>query len=155
MAPDSIAEKNPRSSTVVNKTSDIRAAKRSVVICAPFVSLKLIETLGSGLCATSERGIDIMMVICREEPSEDDGDRRRLYQQASDDLRRAGCSVAFDAQAPRGLVVFDGEIVWYGDLPLLGFPRNEDCSIRFHSPEVAADLLSLVSSTWPEERAAP
>lgn len=136
-------------------SSDIRAAKRSVVICAPFVSHNLIEALGSELRATSERGIDNMVVICREEPSEDDGDRRRLYQQASDDLRLAGCSVAFDARAPRGLAVFDEEIVWYGDLPLLGFPRKEDCSIRFHSPEVAADLLSSVSSIQREERAIP
>lgn len=89
--------------------------------------------------------INIKAVMCREEPDENGGDKQQLYRWASIDLRQAGCSVAFAAGAPRDLAVFDEEIVWYGDLPLLGFPHKEDCSIRFHSPEVAADLLSSAS----------
>ena len=28
-------------------------------------------------------------------------------------------------------VIIDEETVWYGTIPLLAFPKNEDCSIRF------------------------
>lgn len=126
-------------------SADIKAAKRSIVICAPFVSPKLIESLEAELRAASGREIDIKVVMCREEPDENGGDKQKMYRWASIDLQQAGCSVTFAAGAPRGLAVFDEEIVWYGDLPLLGFPHKEDCSIRFHSPEVAADLLSSAS----------
>lgn len=36
--------------------------------------------------------------------------------------------------------VIDEETVWYGAIPLLAFPKKEDCSIRFKSSEVAAEL---------------
>ncbi|MBM6906096.1 hypothetical protein H6A29_07655 [Collinsella tanakaei] len=40
-----------------------------------------------------------------------------------------------------GFAVFDETISWYGDLPLLGFPTSDACSIRIDSAEVAHDLL--------------
>lgn len=40
--------------------------------------------------------------------------------------------------------VIDEETVWYGTIPLLAFPKKEDCSIRFKSNEVAAEFLSEI-----------
>ena len=40
--------------------------------------------------------------------------------------------------------VIDEETVWYGTIPLLAFPKKEDCSIRFKSSEVAAELLEEI-----------
>ena len=40
--------------------------------------------------------------------------------------------------------VIDEETVWYGTIPLLAFPKKEDCSIRFKSNEVAAELLDEI-----------
>ena len=40
--------------------------------------------------------------------------------------------------------VIDEETVWYGTIPLLAFPKKEDCSIRFKSSEVAAELLDEI-----------
>ena len=40
--------------------------------------------------------------------------------------------------------VIDEETVWYGAIPLLAFPKKEDCSIRFKSSEVAAELLDEI-----------
>lgn len=56
--------------------------------------------------------------------------------------RRWGATVhAASSTAHAGLAVFDEETVWFGTLPLLAFPRKDDCSIRFKSPEAAHDLL--------------
>ena len=38
----------------------------------------------------------------------------------------------------------DEETVWYGTIPLLAFPKKEDCSIRFKSSEVAVELLDEI-----------
>ena len=57
-------------------------------------------------------------------------------------FEKMGATVcAADSTAHAGLAVFDEETVWYGTLPLLAFPRKDDCSIRFKSPEAAYDLL--------------
>ena len=60
---------------------------------------------------------------------------------------RAGVPLAVDASARQGgLAVFDGRVVWYGTLPLLAFPRGDDCSIRFASAQAAHDLLAACRS---------
>lgn len=50
---------------------------------------------------------------------------------------------------PRGssaldVAVIDDNIVWYGGIAPLAFPRREDCSLRLVSREVAAALLEAV-----------
>ena len=50
--------------------------------------------------------------------------------------------------------VIDEETVWYGTIPLLAFPKKEDCSIRFKSSEVAAELLSEIQRKGEPEVAA-
>ena len=73
-----------------------------------------------------------------------------------DSLKRAGVEVVFDASAPAGLAVFDQELVWYGDLPLLGFAKRDGCSIRFRSAEVAHELqgegLDVLAQSFRNER---
>lgn len=50
--------------------------------------------------------------------------------------------------------MIDEETVWYGAIPLLAFPKKEDCSIRFKSSEVAAELLSEIQRKVEPEAAA-
>ena len=49
--------------------------------------------------------------------------------------------------------VIDEETIWYGTIPLLAFPKKEDCSIRFKSGEVAAELLSEIQRRGEPEDA--
>ncbi|HIU03914.1 MAG TPA: hypothetical protein IAD14_00380 [Candidatus Coprousia avicola] len=78
------------------------------------------------------------------------------YRRVRDSLKRAGVEVVFDASAPAGLAVFDQELVWYGDLPLLGFAKRDGCSIRFRSAEVAHELqgegLDVLAQSFRNER---
>lgn len=69
-----------------------------------------------------------------------------VAKQANDDARAAfvktGLSlVENETLVCSGLAVFDHRCVWYGTIPLLAFPRTDDCSIRFESAEAARDLL--------------
>lgn len=45
-----------------------------------------------------------------------------------------------------GITVIDEEKIWYGTLPLLAFPTDEDGSLRFIDPEIAYELKQGVLS---------
>lgn len=38
------------------------------------------------------------------------------------------------------MAVIDDALIWYGSLPLLAFPKSDDCSLRLHDAELAAEL---------------
>ena len=110
---------------------DIRAASSSVAIVAPRASRKTIELLGTSLSDATTRGLRVSCTLVGRPAPEIAG----LFE-------KVGATVcAADSTAHAGLAVFDEETVWYGTLPLLAFPRKDDCSIRFKSPEAAHDLM--------------
>ena len=110
---------------------DIRAASSSVAIVALRTSRKTIELLGAPLSDAIARGLRVSCTLAGSPAPEIAGV-----------LEKMGATVhAAASTAHAGLAVFDEETVWYGTLPLLAFPRKDDCSIRFKSPEAAHDLL--------------
>lgn len=110
---------------------DIRAASSSVAIVALRASRKTIELLGASLSDAIARGLRVSCTLAGSPAPEIAGV-----------LEKMGATVhAAASTAHAGLAVFDEETVWYGTLPLLAFPRKDDCSIRFKSPEAAHDLL--------------
>ncbi len=141
---------------------DIEAVSRSIKIFAPYVKLTCVDAILPALAQTAERGVRITCTICKAAPSDvenepiSEADAREAKNTKSDPieaknerlqsavgkLKRAGCTVLFDASAPSGLAVFDEKIVWYGNLPLLAFPKHEDCSLRFESAEVAHEIMN-------------
>lgn len=42
------------------------------------------------------------------------------------------------------VVVIDGSLVWCGDAAPLAYPRRDDCTLRFVSREVAAELAETL-----------
>lgn len=108
---------------------DIRSASSSIEIAAPYVSPKTARLLQNPLSEAHSRGVRISCTIAKEPP-----------QEAVDALMKAGVAIKVDNAAQTGLAIFDGETIWYGTLPLLAFPKTDDCSIRLKSPEAAHDL---------------
>ena len=49
--------------------------------------------------------------------------------------------------------IIDEEIICYGTIPLLAFPKKEDCSIRFKNSEVAAELIDEIRQKGESEAA--
>lgn len=108
---------------------DIRSASSSIEIVAPYVSPKTARLLQNPLSEAHSRGVRISCTIAKEPP-----------QEAVDALMKAGVAIKVDNAAQTGLAIFDGETIWYGTLPLLAFPKTDDCSIHLKSPEAAHDL---------------
>ncbi|MEG1907258.1 MAG: hypothetical protein RR178_07295, partial [Gordonibacter sp.] len=65
-------------------------------------------------------------------------------------LREIGCEVSVCEDRISSLAVIDDSTVWYGSIPLLGFPKSDDCSLRFKSCEVAFDLMQSASAFQPK-----
>lgn len=110
-------------------TENIRNVSSSIEIAAPYVSPKTALLLQKPLSETHSRSVRISCTIAKEPP-----------QDAVDALVKAGVAIKVDNAVQTGLAIFDGETIWYGALPLLAFPKTDDCSIRLKSPEAAHDL---------------
>ena len=110
---------------------DIASARRSVRIVARQASGACCAALAPALREARSRGVDVTVKVAQE-PGAD----------VAATLSAAGATVVVDAAAPlSGLAVFDGSTVWYGTLPLLAFPKKDDCSVRFRNAEAAHDLV--------------
>lgn len=120
--------------------SDVEHAERSIVLAAPYASEKAVQLLESSLRKACERGVGVRAYV--SEPSSEDARRRAAG--AVDALRSLGCRADMCECAVTGIAVIDGRISWYGSLPLLGFARADDCSLRIVNAEVAADMASLI-----------
>lgn len=86
-----------------------------------------------------DRGIQIVCHV--GEGSSRDRSRSHGDGRAASVLEGLGCSVVLVRGIRSGFAVFDKKASWYGDLPLLGFPASDACSIRIDNAEVAHDLL--------------
>lgn len=117
---------------------DCDKATRSIVLQVPYVSEKCLQTLVPVLRDAVSRGVTLTCAIYQFERKSLEDDRFERSRRA---LERLGCNVTVASDIHPGLAVFDDKVVWYGTLPLLGFPQADDCSLRFASAEVAHELI--------------
>lgn len=122
---------------------DIANASKSTVIAAPYASAACLAKLAAALTDATARGIALKISIA----SVPRDDVKAFFAEMNIDysIEVEGCLCAS---------VIDEETVWYGTIPLLAFPKKEDCSIRFKSSEVAAELLSEIQRRDEPEAAA-
>lgn len=113
---------------------DIVDAAKSIFIAAPYVSAACLATLGDAIKGAAARGIALEIYLAST-PRED----------AKETLAEMNVEYAIRAEGRLCAAIIDEETVWYGTIPLLAFPKNEDCSIRFKNSEIAAELLDEVS----------
>lgn len=113
---------------------DIVDAAKSIFIAAPYVSAACLAKLGDAIKGAAARGIALEIYLAST-PRED----------AKETLAEMNVEYAIRAEGRLCAAIIDEETVWYGTIPLLAFPKNEDCSIRFKNSEIAAKLLDEVS----------
>lgn len=118
---------------------DIRSAARSIEVFTPYADAKCVRMLTPAFKQAIDRGIQIVCHV--GEGSSHDRSRSHGDGRAASVLEGLGCSVVLARGIRSGFAVFDEKVSWYGDLPLLGFPASDACSIRIDSAEVAHDLL--------------
>ncbi|MDO4849396.1 MAG: DEAD/DEAH box helicase family protein [Coriobacteriia bacterium] len=114
---------------------DITNATESIRIVAPYVSPKAVLMLIEPLADAVRRGVDVACAVAKA-PADDARAR----------FAAAGIPLSTEKAAEHpGLAVFDKKIVWYGTVPLLAFPKADDCSLRLESAEAAHELLDTAA----------
>ena len=133
-----------RSATAVEALADdIASATKSIFIAAPYASAACLAKLAAALTSAIVRGIALEISIA----STPRDDVKAIFAEMNVDY-------SIKAEGRLCASVIDEETVWYGAIPLLAFPKKEDCSIRFKSSEVAAELLSEIQRRGEPEVAA-
>ena len=122
---------------------DIARATKSIFIAAPYASAACLAKLTAVLTGAAARGIALEISIA----STPRDDVKAIFAEMN-------VSYLIKAEGRLCASVIDEETVWYGTIPLLAFPKKEDCSIRFKSSEVAAELLSEIQRRGEPEVAA-
>lgn len=112
---------------------DIVNATKNVFIAAPYASSACLTKLKDSLTSSMTRGISIEIIVA----STPRDDAKAVFAEM-------GIDYSVKTEGRLCAAVIDEETVWYGTIPLLAFPKNEDCSIRFKSSEVAAELLDKI-----------
>ena len=113
--------------------NDIVGAAKSVFIAVPYASATCLAKLTAALTGTAARGIALEIIVA----STPRDDAKAVFAEM-------GIGYSVKTEGRLCAAVIDEETVWYGTIPLLAFPKNEDCSIRFKSSEVAAELLDEI-----------
>lgn len=112
---------------------DIVNATKNVFIAAPYASSACLTKLKDSLTSSMTRGISIEIIVA----STPRDDAKAVFAEM-------GIGYSVKTEGRLCAAVINEETVWYGTIPLLAFPKNEDCSIRFKSSEVAAELLDEI-----------
>ena len=110
---------------------DIREARHTIVMAAPFVNATLVAQLETSLLDATRRGVTATCLIQKVSVAADTLNR----------LSNCGCHVEPGHSGPSGYAIFDQRTIWYGSLPLLAFPKPADCSLRLISPEAAHQVM--------------
>lgn len=117
--------------------ADIRKAKRSILVRAPYASEAVVKKLLPALQDACERGLKVTCAVRKRTASERLGSRDIA---AAALLEEAGVEATWFEDGPTRLAIIDDALIWYGSLALLAFPKSDDCSLRLHDAELAAEL---------------
>ncbi len=118
---------------------DIEHAEREVRLSVPYASSKATEMLLPTLRSASARGLSVKVLV--DEPVS--GGAKERLDAVAQKLGDAGCEVEIARLASTGVAVIDARIAWYGTMPLLALPKEDDCCLRIVSAEVASDVAEM------------
>ena len=113
---------------------DCLNAKKSVVICSPYLSKTEVQKFLPLVSKILSCGCKIFIITRVHE----DAERRKKQQPYIDMLEMAGVVVSGKENITQRLAVFDEKILWYGSINFLGYSEAEDCSIRICNAEIAS-----------------
>lgn len=117
-------------------------ANKNIVISSPVISGHKVYGLINLLKEKQASGVEITIVTW-EPDSYDYGDAG-FWMQLHEDMRQAGFYIKTVEATCEHFAVIDQELVWYGNMNLLGKERVEDSMMRVESKEIAAELMILI-----------
>jgi phosphatidylserine/phosphatidylglycerophosphate/cardiolipin synthase-like enzyme len=125
--------------------NDLMNAAREVVIVSPFVTrrraLQMLSTLEAALAMRVA-----VVVVTRPIDTYKEKDRLVLKETLSS-LQASGVRLVFRANIHQKFAVIDQKIVWYGSINLLSYGSAQESLMRLASPNIAQELLQVISGT--------
>lgn len=120
---------------------DLETAKHSIVMSSPYIMERRVEQIYPTLKDACQRGIEVRIITKISSDEKTGRPDSRKPSTALDSLMPYGCTLEYRKERPASYLAIDQELVWFGSIPPLAFPRKDDCSVRFHSAEVAYALV--------------
>lgn len=120
---------------------DLAAAKHSIVMSSPYIMERRVEQVRAVLEDACQRGIEVRITTKTPGSGNPEKPDSSKLPAAIESLASHGCTLECHALRPASYLVIDQELVWFGSIPPLAFPKKDDCSVRFHSAEVAHELI--------------
>lgn len=121
---------------------DLLKAVRNIIISSPVISATKIRELCMLLLERQKQGVTIT-VVTWEPDSYGFGDAG-YWMQLHEEMRQAGIYVKTAEDSCEHFAVIDSEIVWYGNINLLGKSKVDDSIMRVPSKMIAAELMELM-----------
>ena len=122
--------------------SDIKNARKNVLVSSPFLQKKKIDSIKELLVEKYNSGVRITLCIKKVE---DYSDRQKAYiSKFISGMVEQGIDVIQVAQNRYKFMIIDNEIVWYGGIDIFGGNFNESSLIRIQNEGLANELLGTI-----------
>lgn len=119
--------------------ADLQNAKHSIVISSPYISRNRVYQVIDLLKEKQVNGIEITIITNDSEVYNTEDSTGWLIDQIK--MKEIGYHVITHSDAVEHFAIIDKEIIWYGNMNILGRINVEDRMMRIKSIEVAAELL--------------
>ena len=120
---------------------DLLEAERRIVISSQTISGKKVYGLISLLKEKQVAGVEVTVITWA--PDDYGYGDASFWMQLHEDMRQAGFFIREAENSCENFAVIDEEIVWYGNINLLGKEKIEDSIMRVRGKEIAAELMEL------------
>jgi hypothetical protein len=120
---------------------DLLEANQSIVISSPIISTNKVNELITILKEKQEQGISITVVTW--DPDTYGFGDSVYWMQLHEQMKQAGFYLRTEVSTCERFAIIDQEIVWYGNMNLLGKNTVEDSMMRISSNKIAAELMEV------------
>ena len=120
---------------------DLLEAQKNIIISSPILSGKKVHELIASLKNKQSLGVNI--TIMTYEPDAYRFGDPAYWMQLHEDIKQAGFYIKTVDETYEHFAIIDQEIVWYGNMNLLGKSTVEDSMMRIQEKTIAAELMEL------------
>ena len=120
---------------------DLFEAEQRIVISSNVISAKKVYEIINMLKEKQVLGVEVIIVTWA--PDDYGFGDAAFWMQLHEDMRQAGFFIKTVEDSCENFAVIDQEIIWYGNIHLLGKEKVEDNIMRVKDKKIAAELLEL------------
>ena len=120
---------------------DFQEANQRIIISSSVISGTKVHNLIDRLKEKQTLGVEVTIVTWHPD-AYGFGDAA-FWMQLHEEMRQAGFFVKTVEESCENFAVIDDEIVWFGNIHLLGKEKIEESIMRIKEKEIAAELMEL------------